>query len=82
MTVQIYDKFALDLYFDACDHTEGKSIYYPAPPPQERSLNILELPLSINIRKSSLFCRAALAMTRYLPPTDDFKQINQERERM
>jgi hypothetical protein len=60
----------------------AKSFYYEAPPPHARSFDFLALPPSINFRKPSFFCRAALAMTKYLLPNEEFKVINQERERM
>jgi hypothetical protein len=78
----MYEKFAFDIYFNINKHKEGNYLYFQAPPPQAWSFEFLALPQSIHIRKPSFFCRAALAMTRYLPPIDDFKQINQERERM
>jgi len=62
---------------------EENSFYSPSPPPHAWSFDFLTLPPSLHFRKPSFFCRAALAMTRYLPPTEEkFKQINQERERM
>jgi hypothetical protein len=61
---------------------EENSFYFPSPPDHAWSFDFLEINPSIQIRKGFYYCRAALAMTRYLPPTEEFKQINHERERM
>ena len=80
MTVHKNEKFALDVYFN--NHNDENLIYYPSSPPHAWSIDSLALPPNIEIMKSTFFCRAALAMTRRLPPTDEYKLINQERERM
>ena len=80
MTVRTCKKFALDLFFNINGHTQENLIFCKAPTLLECEFNILELPLDIKAKKSSLFCRAAVAMTRYLPLTEEFKLINYYRE--
>ena len=69
------------MYFNK--KNEKNSFFFPSPPDFAWSFDLLVLqnPI-IAIRKSSYFCRAALALTRNLPSTEEFKQINQERERI
>jgi hypothetical protein len=80
MTVQRIEEYALNVYFNKQD--EENSFYFPSPPRHAWSFDFLEIHPSIHIRKPSYYCRAALAMTRYLPLSEDLKLINQERERM
>jgi hypothetical protein len=55
---------------------EENSFYFPSPPQKAWSFDILEINPNIHIKKPSYYCRAALAMTRYLPEIDEFKEIN------
>jgi hypothetical protein len=80
ITVEKNEKYALDFYFNKSN--DENSLYSPSPLPHAWSLDFLALPPSIAIRKPSYFCRAALAMTRHLPPTEEFRLAKQEIERI